>query len=145
MEYLGLLAGLAQRFGTDPKTLFVILVMLTFFGGLASCLSLAVYFLRSKIALAEREAIAAAQERSDHIRSLNIQAQTAQGDLKTLMNGKMDAMNTVITKTGVSMDSVNSSLLLLHQKEEARAGKLYEKIEQGFNQVRLDIANKAAS
>jgi len=64
MEFvLGLLAGLAQRFGAQPTTLLAVLVLVVVFAGIGGAMTLGFYYLRSRIAIAEREAVSAQQER----------------------------------------------------------------------------------
>ena len=142
MEFVfGLVAGLAQRFGGDPRTLFLVLLMFLGFGIIGAAAALTFYWLRSRIAIAEQEAGAAARERAEILGSYQRQSVEANERLRVLMNGKLDGLTTVITKTGVSLDNISASLVALHDKEDARAGKLYGKLEE----IRLDIARRPGS
>lgn len=133
---LMLVAQLAHRFGADPKTLLAVLLMTVGFGVVGASAVLVYYWLRSRIAIAEREAVDAANERRQHMDALTSRANNADARLQVLMNGKLEGLTQVVTKTGLTLDAIGVSLVGLHDKEEARAGKLYEKLDA----IRLDIA-----
>lgn len=137
MEIALQLAGaLAQRFGTDPKALLAVLLLVFGFSVLGGAATLVFYWLRSRIAIAEREALAQEQERQTHIASLRQEAQQANARLQAMMNGKLDSLTVLTTETRATLVMIKDSLVSLHDKEEVRAGKVYTKLED----IRVDIA-----
>lgn len=131
-----LVAALAHRFGADPRALLAVLVMVFGFAILGGAATLVFYWLRSRIALAERAALTQEQERASHMNALRQEAAAANERLRVMMNGKLDSLQSLTARTEQTLVVIRDSLVALHDKEEVRAGKLYSKLEE----VRLDIA-----